>query len=83
VCTSLQAYRQKKSGPACGLLSGIFVLGLALAAPKAAGMGAGGGGGGTGAGVGAGAGSSGAGAAVWEQAVGPVAVERVREQFTA
>jgi hypothetical protein len=64
--TSLQSYRQKKSGHPCALLSGIFLLGLALAAPAAAGMGAGGGGAGTGgggaAGAGAGGGGTGAGA---------------------
>ncbi len=45
--TSLEFYRQKKSGLASVLLSGVFVLGLALAAPLAfaAGGGAGGGGG--------------------------------------
>jgi hypothetical protein len=64
---SPQSYRQKKNGFACSLLSGIFVLGLALAAPAAAGMGAGGGGSGaaggagaTGGGAGASAGGSGA-----------------------
>ena len=57
--TFLESHRQTKSGLASTLLSGIFILGLALA-PPAAGMGAGGGGGG--AGAGAGAGGSGAGA---------------------
>jgi hypothetical protein len=60
--TSLQSYRQKKSGHACALLSGIFVLGLALAAPAAAGMGAGGGGAAAGAGAGGGGTGAGAGA---------------------
>ena len=53
----LQFYRQRRSGFACALSSGILVLGLALAAPAAyAGMGGGG------AGAAAGAGSGGAGA---------------------
>jgi tetratricopeptide (TPR) repeat protein len=57
---SLEFYRQKKSGIASVLLSGVFVLGLALAPMAfAAGGGAGGGGGGGG---GAGAGGGGAGA---------------------
>jgi hypothetical protein len=66
--TFLESHRQTKSGLASTLLSGIFILGLALA-PPAAGMGAGGGGGaagagagGSGGGAGAGAGSGGAGA---------------------
>jgi hypothetical protein len=62
----LLSCRQNKSGRACLLVSGIFVLGLALAEPATAGMGAGGSsagsgaGGGTGAGAGAGAGDGGA-----------------------
>jgi len=57
--TSLESYRQKKSGLACV----IFVLGLAAAAPGAAGMGAGGGGSGAGGGAGAaGGGAAGGGA---------------------
>ena len=64
--TFLESHRQTKSGLASTLLSGIFILGLALA-PPAVGMGAGAGGGGAGAGgsgggAGAGAGSGGAGA---------------------
>jgi hypothetical protein len=62
-----QSYRKKKSGYAYVLSSGIFVLGLSLAAPAAyAGMGGGGGGaaaGAGGAGAGAGAGGAGAGGA--------------------
>jgi hypothetical protein len=48
--TFLESHRQTKSGLASTVLSGIFILGLALASP-AAGMGAGGGGGGSGAGA--------------------------------
>jgi hypothetical protein len=59
--TFLESHRQTKSGLASTLLSGIFMLGLALA-PPAAGMGAGGGGGGAGAGAGAGGSGAGAGA---------------------
>jgi hypothetical protein len=59
--TLLQFGRQKRSGVAYALSSGILVLGLALAAP-AAGMSAGGAGGGAGGGGAAGAGGGGAGA---------------------
>jgi hypothetical protein len=60
--TLLQFGRQKRSGFAYALSSGILLLGLALAAP-AAGMSAGGGGAGAGAGGGGGgAGGGGAGA---------------------
>jgi hypothetical protein len=59
--TFLESHRQTKSGLASTLLSGIFILGLALATP-AAGMGAGGSGGGAGAGAGAGGSGGGAGA---------------------
>jgi hypothetical protein len=60
--TLLQFGRQKRSGFAYALSSGILVLGLALTAP-AAGMSAGGGGAGAGAGGGGGgAGGGGAGA---------------------
>jgi hypothetical protein len=59
--TLLRLCRQKRSGFAYALSSGILVLGLALAAP-AAGMSAGGGGGGAGGG-GAGAGAGGGGSA--------------------
>src|SRR3984885_14711725 len=59
--TFLESHRQTKSGLASTVLSGIFILGLALASP-AAGMGAGGGGGGSGAGAGGSGGGAGAGA---------------------
>ena len=59
--TLLQFGRQKRSGFAYALSSGILVLGLALAAP-AAGMSAGGAGGAGAAGGGGGAGGGGAGA---------------------
>jgi hypothetical protein len=58
--TLLQFGRQKRSGFAYALSSGILVLGLALAAP-AAGMSAGGAGAGGGGGGGGGAGGGGAG----------------------
>ena len=58
----LQFYRQRKSGFACAVSSGILVLCLGLAAPAAyAGMGGGAGGGGAGAAAGAGGGGAGAG----------------------
>jgi hypothetical protein len=60
LCNLLESHRQTKSRPVCTLLSGIIVLGLALATP-AAGMSAGSGGGGGGAGAGGG-GGGGAGA---------------------
>ena len=61
LCNLLESHRQTKSGLVCTLLSGIIVLGLALATP-AAGMSAGSGGGGGGAGGGgAGAGGGGGG----------------------
>ena len=59
--TILQFGRQKRSGFAYALSSGILVLGLALAVP-AAGMSAGGAGGAGAAGGGGGAGGGGAGA---------------------
>ena len=68
--TFLESHRQTKSGLASTVLSGIFILGLALASP-AAGMGAGGGGGGSGAGAGGSGGGGGwaLGAAERAQAV--------------
>jgi hypothetical protein len=63
LCNLLESHRQTKSGLVCTLLSGIIVLGLALA-PPAAGMSAGpGGGGGGGAGAGGGGGGGGGSAA--------------------
>ncbi len=59
--TLLQFGRQKRTGFAYALSSGILVLGLALAAP-AAGMGGGGGGGGGGGAGGGGGGAGGGGA---------------------
>ena len=57
LCNLLESHRQTKSRPVCTLLSGIIVLGLALATP-AAGMSAGSGGGGGGAGAGGGGGGT-------------------------
>jgi hypothetical protein len=57
----LPSCRQNKSGRACLLLTGIFVLGLVSAEPVTAGMGAGGSGAGAGTGAGSAA-SAGAGA---------------------
>jgi hypothetical protein len=60
LCNLLESHRQTKSGLVCTLLSGIIVLGLALA-PPAAGMSAGPGGGGSGAGGGGGSAAGGGG----------------------
>ena len=60
LCNLLESHRQTKSGLVYTLLSGIIVLGLALATP-AAGMSAGSGGGGGGAGAGGGGAGAGGG----------------------
>jgi hypothetical protein len=59
LCSFLESHRQTKSGLASALLSGIIVLGLALATPAAGMSGGGGGAGGGGGGAGGGGGGGG------------------------